>query len=353
MDSYLSQTAQSSHVSESRPSVAIVGAGIAGLTCARQLMDVGLEVTVFEKSRGVGGRMATRRTDSEARFDHGAQYFTVRDERFREAVDDWVRAGVVALWDGRICTLNHGLATPKDRQKERFVGTPGMNGVCRHLADGVEIELRVRVDSVTPTAGGWRIVDDIGTDWGVFDYFLTTAPAPQSADLLAETPHLQHVARSVPMQGCWAVMLALENPLDVDFDGAFVEDSPLSWLARNSAKPQRSSAPDCWVLHASPEWTTSHLEHTPEQVEPLLLEAFWEATGHHVVNANFCSVHRWRYAIPPQPLARTYLFDPDAHIGAAGDWCNGPRIEGAFLSGSELASAVAKDVATKRVGQQV
>lgn len=330
--------------SDPSPKVAIVGAGIAGLECARSLKNRGFDVTIFEKSRGVGGRMATRRSDVGVRFDHGAQYFTARDACFQKAVATWVEAGIVSPWDGRICTLTHGTAEPKERTTQRFVGLPGMNGVCRHLAVDAHILLRVRVHAVDRVDNRWRLLDEDATELGLFDYFLTTAPAPQSADLLSPAPHLQQIASSVLMQGCWAAMLAFENPLDVEFDGAFVVDSPLSWIARNSSKPERELAPESWVLHASPEWTTAHLEQTAEEVLPQLLHAFWEATGHTTVEPTFSTVHRWRYAIPPEPLTQPYLFDPTSRIGAAGDWCNGPRVEGAFLSGNALAAAVADEV---------
>jgi predicted NAD/FAD-dependent oxidoreductase len=119
----------------SQPTVAVVGAGISGLTCARTLADYGLPVTVFEKSRGVGGRMATRRSDNVAAFDHGAQYFTVRDERFQNCVDSWQHAGLVQRWTGRIVSL-HDQDTEQDKSSTaRFVACPGMNAICRHLAE--------------------------------------------------------------------------------------------------------------------------------------------------------------------------------------------------------------------------
>jgi len=323
--------------------VAVVGAGIAGLACARELTRHGLEVTVFEKSRGVGGRMATRRTDTGARFDHGAQYFTVRDETFQQVVSEWLEAGVVTRWDGRICSLAHGKPEPKEQVIPRYVGTPGMNSACKHLAEGIPIHLQARIETVERIDDRWRLRDTEGAERGLFDAFLTTAPAPQSAALLAAAPHLQKSAQSVTMHGCWAAMLTFDRRLEVDFDGAFVGRSPLSWIARNSNKPQRSDMPDSWVLHASPTWTTEQLEQPSEQVLAQMLEAFWQATGHHSVKPSYSTVHRWRYAIPPEPLTQSCLFDHELKMGAAGDWCNGPRVEGAYLSGIALAAAVQND----------
>ena len=111
------------------PKVAVIGAGISGLMCARTLVDHGFPVTLFEKSRGVGGRMATRRTHDGLRFDHGAQYFTVRDGRFRRYVESWIEDGIVEPWRGRIVVLDSGTIKEEKMGADRFVAVPGMNAM--------------------------------------------------------------------------------------------------------------------------------------------------------------------------------------------------------------------------------
>jgi predicted NAD/FAD-dependent oxidoreductase len=321
-------------------SVAIVGAGISGLMCARTLLDSGVDVTVFEKSRGVGGRMATRRTAEGLRFDHGAQYFTIRDPRFENYVQSWIQDGIVAPWEGRICTLTNGHIEWKQNTTPRFVGVPGMNAICRHLAAGLNVQFRTKVDPPVIDQGPWHLSDDQGKHLGEFDCFITSAPAPQSADLLAAAPDCQQKAMQAKMQGCWAVMLAFDASLGLPIDGAFVHESPLSWIARNSSKPERGGDHESWVLHASPDWTGDFLEHEPGDVLPKLLDAFWQATDAKRRTPAFAASHRWRYAIPPEPLDSRCLFDAQLRIGACGDWCSGPRVEGAFLSGMAVADRV-------------
>ena len=324
-------------VLEARPRVAVIGAGMSGLMCARTLLDHDVDTTVFEKSRGVGGRMATRRTAEGPRFDHGAQYFTVRDERFERCVLSWMQDGIAAPWEGRICTLTNGRIEWKRKTTPRFVGVPGMNAVCRHLAADVNVHLRTQVRPPDFDQGIWRLCDELESPLGDFDYVVTSAPAPQSSELLAAARDLQQQAELARMHACWAAMLAFDHPLDLPFDGAFVHDSPLSWVARNDSKPERGAHPESWVLHASPEWTGGHLGDEPNDVLPLILDAFWQAMGSAPRKPNLATGHRWRYAIPLEPLDSRCLFDSELRIGACGDWCSGSRVEGAFLSGMALA----------------
>lgn len=321
------------------PSVAVVGAGISGLMCARTLADHGFDVTVFEKSRGVGGRMATRRTDTAMQFDHGAQYFTARDSRFQRYVQSWLADGIVKAWSGEIVVLKNGVITGRKSGTDRFVATPGMNAVCKHLARDLKIRLQSTATAISRHADRWRITGSDEHSLGEFDVAIVSAPAPQSAELLSAT-RLAAKAKSVKMEGSWALMLAFEQPLQHDFDGAFVHNSPISWIARNSSKPDRDANHDLWVVHAASTWSEAHLEDNAESVAEELLAAFWRATALPSRAAIHQKAHRWRYAIPPSPLADKCMFDPELDIGACGDWCAGPRVEGAFLSGAALAGRV-------------
>jgi len=328
---------------ETRLRVAVVGAGISGLICARTLLDHGLTVTVFQKSRGVGGRMATRRTAEGPPFDHGAQYFTVRDERFERYVKSWIQDGIVAPWEARICTLTDGRSEWSQETTSRLVGVPGMSTICRRLAKDLDIHFGRRVAAPESVHGRWRLRDVEGAELDMFDCVITSAPAPQSAELLAGAPALHEAARSVRVNGCWAALLAFDKSLAIPFDGAFVHDSLLSWIARNNSKPQRGNQ-ESWVLHATPEWSNTRLEDEPDQVLPRLLDALWTATGAAPRTPIYAAGHQWRWAIPQDPLPTHCLLDSRVRLGACGDWCSGPRVEGAFLSGMAVAERVLAEV---------
>ncbi len=269
-----------------------------------------------------------------------AQYFTVRNEAFKSCVARWIRVGVVAPWTGRIVSILGGVCTWKEDSSQRFVGVPGMNAVGTHLAEGLDVRYQSHVDAVDREGAGWRLCDRTGKPLGTFDCLVVATPAPQAAALLSAAPNLEQQARQARMTGCWAVMLGFAQSLSLPFDGAFIAGSPLAWVARDSSKPSRSTPHETWVLHASPEWSEEHIEETPDAVLAELTGAFWSATGATAAAPSYAASHRWRYALPPEPLASPYLYDAQLRIGACGDWCGGPRVEGAFLSGQSLASRI-------------
>ena len=319
-------------------SVAVVGAGISGLFAARTLADHGLEVRVFDKSRGSGGRSSTRR-DGEYSFDHGAQYFTVRDDRFRRYVDSWIEEGLVQSWQGRIGVASGGEVQLKRDGIDRFVGVPGMSAVAGHLASRLDISYESKVSGIEGYPNDWRLIAESGEDLGSFNVVIVALPPEQAADLLVESSNLIEQVRSVKMLPTWAVMVVFDRSLDLELDGVFVDDSPLSWVARNNSKPGRP-AYECWVLHGTSDWSALHLEEGEEEVAAALLQSFFEAIGSKSIQPIFTKAHRWRFALAENPLKVGCLWDEKLRLGVCGDWCHMSRIEGAFLSGLAIAERV-------------
>jgi predicted NAD/FAD-dependent oxidoreductase len=319
--------------------VAVVGAGLSGLACARILADHGHRVRVFDKARGPGGRMSTRRAGGW-QFDHGAQYFTVRDPRFEGWVDSWRRDGLVSTWSGRIAVVDGGRVRSKEDHTERLVAVPGMNAICGLLAEGLDLSFNTRIDGLERVAHQWHLNLGDGPDAGGFDVVVVSAPAPQAAVLLRSVaPELAARAAAVEMAPCWSVMAAFARPLDCGFDGAFVDHSALSWIARNASKPGRPDG-ETWVLHGSPAWSLEHLGLDGEEAAARLLQAFRNAIGGLDIDPIHLEAHRWRFALPVEPLDDSYLIDLEIGAVACGDWCSGPRVEGAFLSGFATADRV-------------
>ncbi|REJ84950.1 MAG: FAD-dependent oxidoreductase [Acidobacteria bacterium] len=350
---------------------AVVGAGLAGVTAARTLADHGLDVVVFEKSRGPGGRMA-RRSYGAHQFDFGAQYFTVRDPRTRERLPRWIRDGVVAEWPLRLASLRLDGQRPQglsglellQPSEPRFVATPGMTALCKHVANGLELRRRRRVVGLDRTDAGWMVISEATTNGehstdemrvdGPFQHLVLALPAEQAAQLLDLAPDLRSHAAAVCHQPCWAVMLGVAEPLDLPFDGAFVDAGPLRWVARDSSKPGRPSA-ESWVLHAGPEWSSAHFDDDPADVCRALIETFEHVAGRSTGDPGRfrdkdatelaagrppVAAHRWRYSMADDPLDGGSLWDEQLRLGLCGDWCAGSRVEGAFLSGLSIATAI-------------
>lgn len=321
-------------------SVGVIGAGIAGLACAQTLGNAGVPVTVFEKSRGVGGRCATRRIDSTTGVDHGAQYFTVRDARFAAEVEQWCAVGAAALWLGRIVSLNCGVVTELSEHKDRFVGVPGMSAIAKSLGERLDVRTNAAVQAISRNYDEWHVQDATGAMHGPFDALILTVPPLQARALVgSHSTVMAESLTSVRMTPCWAVLMQLKETLQVPFDAAFVHESPLAWIASNDSKPQRETG-NCWTLHATADWSRGHLEQSADDVTRALVHQFWHVIAQPTQLPEFVAGHRWRYAMPIDPLPQRFLLDPPIRLAACGDWCGAPRVEGAYLSGLATANAL-------------
>ena len=217
-----------------------------------------------------------------------------------------------------------------------------MSAICRHLAAPCALTTGFRVARVESDGHQSALVADDGRREAGFDAVMVAAPAPQSAEMIRSlSPSFATLADAVPFSACLALLVAFDRPLDLGFDGAFVDGSALSWLAVNGSKPGRSGEASV-VLHGSPDWSDENFGADEDLVVQVLCQAFTEATGVAVGVPVYSHLHRWRYALPTEPLSDRFLFDASTGIGVCGDWCGGPRVEGAYLSGVTLAERVLK-----------
>jgi hypothetical protein len=330
-------------VNKQQPSVAIIGAGMAGLTCGTALKGLVENVKIFEKSVFPGGRVSRIRS-GEYEFNHGAQYFTVNNPLFWNIVSAWQTEGIVRPWDGWIVELQKGQVINSDLATQRFVGVPGMQTVAENLARHCEVVSPVNISELErQSEGGWRLFNERGDYQGAFDIVIIATAANQVSELCQAVPAIGEAADGVDMTVCWSGMLAFEERLDLPYDAAFVLDSPLSWISRHQFAVDGNHA-DCWVLHASPEWSQRYAASFRGRVMHALLDAFWEATDIAPRKPDSASVHCWKHALPINPISEDSLFVEADAIGACGDWCTAPRIEGAVLSGFSMADRVMKHI---------
>ncbi len=348
---------------------AVIGAGMAGVVTARTLLQAGHRVTLFEKSRGVGGRMATRRTEFGG-FDHGAQYFTVRDPRF-DLVLRQTASALVRPWSVStvrvLDAFGHLVASAPPPTERHWVATPGMNALVGlwakplaqpelhgQLPARCELNTRVlRIERDALAHQRWQLQTE-DADGGRhvhsgFDRVVLAIPHVQADDLLkasALAPALRQAMAPVTVAPCWTLMVAFPQAmqpglgqLGPQWNAARSTHHRIAWLTRESSKPARDPI-ERWTVQANPTWSAEHLEDDPERVKAKLLKAFSEVTGIRATPPH-AVVHRWRYAQTQQPLGQPFLLDSELGVGVCGDWCLGHRVENAFVSGLELALAMA------------
>lgn len=314
--------------------LAVIGAGIAGLAAGALLSQAGLAPVIFEKGRGPGGRMSSKRTE-QGSIDLGAQYFTAQDSVFKDQVADWINADVAAEWAATPMVLPERQPA---RAQRRFVASPKMSSIAKHLAKDLDVHTQVQVAEIARELTGWVLRDRTGQPVGDFDYVLITAPAPQAQSLLAEpSPALAAQAASVRMKPCWSLGLILGSPTGAKFDAGFPSSGPLGWVARSGSRPSRESAPEMWILHATAEWSQTHIEASAESVTTALIDAF-SALHPGPLEVADTVVHRWRFARAASPLGEANGFlEGESGLLCAGDWVTDGRVEGAWHSGRAAA----------------
>ncbi|HTN13808.1 MAG TPA: FAD-dependent oxidoreductase [Sphingomonadaceae bacterium] len=304
--------------------VGVVGAGMAGLACGQMLAACGVEVRLFDKGRGPGGRMSSRRMETPcgaAVFDHGAQFITARDPEFVDQIGRWEAAGAASRWP--------------EARADAWVGVPAMNAIPRHMAQGLDVTVGAHVRGIARSPLGWSLAFAQGSA-GPFDALVIAVPAEQAAPLLGlYCLDMARIAVLAPSTPCWAAMLTFAQPLDCP--PVIRHHGIIAWAARNGSKPGRTG-PEAWTIHAGTEWSQEHLEQTPEFAAEALTRAFLAAAG-SVQEPAVAVAHRWRFALSGD-AGRKALWDSTSRLGVCGDWLIGARVEAAWLSGRRLAQLI-------------
>ncbi|MCD2166582.1 NAD(P)/FAD-dependent oxidoreductase [Comamonas koreensis] len=358
------RSASSSHiVLATRKHYVVVGAGMAGVVCARTLQQAGHQVTVIEAQPQVGGRMASRHS-AHGSFDVGAQFFTVRDPRFQLALD--TTPNVTRHWSvNAIRTLDATgkvAVTTQRGMEAHLVGVPTMDSLLASWAAPLTVRLNEYAlaferDALNPQQWQLRTED---VDGGVHVYagldgIVLAIPSPEAQELLADSE--THVPADwqlsdVYIAPSWTLLLTFAHAVDPSitnmgpqWNAARTEHPRITWLSRESSKPGRGKV-ERWTVQASPDWARKHENDEPQRVAAKMLQAFSELTRIRATPSDI-RVVQWGYAKTINPLpkdakgqARSHLWNAKSAIGLCGDWCLGYRVEDAFVSGLELALAV-------------
>lgn len=325
------------------PSIAVVGAGLSGLRAARLLSDSGLDVTVFDKGRGIGGRSSSRRTEMGS-FDHGLSLFQLLGPDSERDAARWKGAGILVPWSPSIRVDPGAEAWPFDPEAPIAVAAPAANALAKHLAEGLKIIVGTRITELRPDDHGWTLKSEAGADFGPFSKIILTVPADQAAPLLSDhAPDLALRAEGSTLVPRWTMMVSCNSDPgevpDVILPGA----GPLAMIIAEHRKPGRSSQPR-FTAHTKTDWTVAHLEDTADVVGEKLLPALAEDIGVSVFDLRIASIHRWRFALPApggnadiRPLRSSHQGET---LFVAGDWVGGSGADAALATGRSVASAI-------------
>lgn len=321
--------------------IAIIGTGLAGLVCADRLSP-DFEISLFDKSRGMSGRLSTRRAQSGETvfaFDHGAQYFSARSVAFKNWLEPLEAKGHVRRWQPRIVTISATGSAPRPTS-EKFVFSPSMNSVGKvkfSVSAHKQLYLDTPVAAIDGAPGAWRL--NCGESFfGPFEHVVLAVPAPQALALLPPNADFVGRVQDVQMLGCHTLMLGYLPQKDIaaDWHCAFFDDALLGFAAFNCRKPDRNGGTSL-VVQTRHDWSQAHIEDELEGVAELMAHRFKDLTGLSPAAGGYYRLHRWRYASVEQPAGAKYLHDDALKLSATGDWCLGSKVEDAFTSGYCLA----------------
>lgn len=323
--------------------IAIIGAGLAGITLARELREHAT-IDVFEKARGLGGRMTTRRREG-FRFNHGAQFFTARSEPFKRLLDRPEVRESIFEWQPKIVSIKAD-AKPFKRLwfEPHYVARPGMNGLVKTMAAGIDVRLQTRIESIDRVDSGWALGDADGKTHGPFDWVVSSAPPLQTQALMPDA--FAERGRLVParLSACHCLMVGFGESLEPGFDVAQVEESPIAWISKTPDEDTRASS-SALLVHADNRWSDAHVDDDLEEVKHRLVEDLRSLLGDRWRDPTHVDLHLWRYARCETSMDTDYLLDAENHLAVCGEWCRGDRVEDAFLSGHALARALRTELA--------
>ena len=312
--------------------IAVIGAGLSGIIVARELARFA-EVKVFEKSRGVGGRIATRYADPY-QFDHGSQFFTVKTPEFQGFVDELVQENVVVRWDANFVEIegNKIISGRKwDETNPHYIGYPRMNVICKHLAKDLDLSLEVRIARIANN----EIFDENNNSLGAYDFVVLAIPAEQAAALLPVNFAYRSLIENTKMLGAHSMMLGFKEPLQMPWQAALVTKADISWVSVNSSKGGRPEGFSI-LAHSTNAWSEAHIENDLDWAKEHLIAELSAITGFDMTAAEHQAIHRWRYANIGKQTGEKSLFDPQLKIGVCGDWLIQGRIESAYISAMDL-----------------
>ena len=316
--------------------IAIIGAGLAGITIALKI-NKKFDVKVFEKSRGVGGRMSTRQ-ETPFIFDHGAQFFKIKTSDFKNFLSELFSQQIIQPWNFRLAYFDgQNLSKIKFiKDKDKFyVGVPNMDSIIKYLSKNCNVILNTKIESIIKENDKWNLYDQNKKSCGSYDWVILTLPAHQSLELITEKVSFYPLIEKVKMKGCFSLMVGMSESINLDYEAAIIENEDIAWFALNNSKPSRLNN-YCLLINSSYEYASKNINTPKDKVLKHLLNISSKFINYDLLKSNIIKIHEWRYVEAKCPPKENYFIDHKEKVAVCGDWFIDSRVEGAFLSANEL-----------------
>ena len=320
--------------------IAVIGAGLAGTTIALKINEK-FDVKVFEKSRGVGGRMSTRQ-ETPFIFDHGAQFFKIKTSDFKNFLSELFSQQIIQPWKFRLAYFdkqNLGkIKFIKDEDKF-YVGVPNMDSIIKHLSKNCNVILNTKIERIIKENDKWNLYDQNKKFYGSYDWVVLSLPSQQSLKLITEKISFYPLIEKIKMKGCFSLMVGMSESLNLDYDAALIQDEDIAWLATNNSKPSRMNN-YCLLINSSYEYASKNINTSKDKVLKHLLNISSKFINYDLLKSNMIKIHEWRYVEAKCSPKENYFIDHKEKVAVCGDWFINSRVEGAFLSANELAKKI-------------
>ncbi len=326
--------------------IAVIGAGVAGLTCARKLQQAGRRVVIFDKSRGLGGRLATRRLGG-THADHGVCYLQPKGVAFGQLIDELANEQILRIWTEGIHRLSvNGVLQPPAKFAPCYAAPSGATAITRYLGKNLEIIYGQAITAISPISNGWQLNSADG-QWNAEQVVVAVPPAQalmiagavidadcsEQMSLVKFTTSITAIAVFPKNQQAAAAQLAWQGIQGIDHP-------ILGWVGLDSSK-QLAPLQPVLVVQSSAAFAAEYFDAPELEVigQQLLAAAAPLAIG--LDSPEILQVHRWGYAFAQNPLPDLFLTaQGQAPLYFCGDWCGGNRVESAFLSGLAVAEKI-------------
>ena len=320
--------------------LAIIGAGLSGISLAC-LIKKKINVEIFEKSRGVGGRMSTRKA-SPFIFDHGAQYFKINSKDFMHFISDLLDKNIIKPWSFRQAFFNGNsleklkIVSNKDKY---FVGVPNMDSIVKYLSRNLNINLNTKINKIIKKDDNWFLYDENNKAYGEYNWVILTLPAEQSNAFISNKISFHNSINNIKMKGCFSLMVGMKKPLNLGFEAAYIKNNDISWIALNNSKPFRNS--DCsLIINSSFKYAETNVETSKMDILNHMLNLTEKITENNLSKPILTTLHQWKYVEAENNPQQDYFIDPNQKIAVCGDWFINSRVEDAFTSANKLSKEI-------------